>query len=395
MSTIQVANITGQPTSNLGIVNTTSLGVSGATTLTGAATFSNTVTLTGAATFSNTVTVTGAATFSNTVTVTGDFSMASSFKRNRIINGNMLIDQRNAGAAVTPTDGQYVLDRWCPRLSQASKYSVQQNAGAVTPPAGFTNYLGVTSSSAYSVTSTDYFTQQYRIEGYNIADLAWGTANAKTITLSFQVYSSLTGTFGGSIGNGAGNRCYVFSYAIPTANTWTTISITIAGDTSGTWLTTNGIGMYVTFGIGCGTSTSGTAGSWGSTFYSSATGAVSVVGTNGATWYVTGVQLEVGTKATPYEMQIYSDQLAQCQRYYLISGYSNNGYCSGSTTVGMYCYFPVTMRANATIVISGNTGAGGYPTAPTSSGTTFAANISGVATSAFIWSGSFTASAEL
>ena len=276
--------------------------------------------------------------------------------RNRLINGNMLIDQRNAGASVTPTDGQYTVDRWGSRLSQASKYSVQQNAGSVTLPAGFANYLGVTSLSSYSVISTDYFSQQYRIEGYNTADLAWGTANAKTITLSFQVYSSLTGTFGGSVGNGAGNRCYVFSYSIPTANTWTTISITIAGDTSGTWLTTNGIGMYVTFGIGCGTSNSSTAGSWGSTFYSSVTGAVSVVGTSGATFYITGVQLEVGTKATPYEMQIYSDQLAQCQRYYSrnVQNAMWGAFESSTSFLGL-TRFPVTMRAAPTVSRTGTT----------------------------------------
>ena len=130
--------------------------------------------------------------------------------RNRIINGAMVIDQRNAGASVTPSSGvtTYTVDRWNNYSSQSSKLTVQQNAGSVTPPAGFTNYLGVTSSSAYSVGASDLFILNQRIEGYNIADLAWGTANAKTVTLSFQVYSSLTGTFGGTIQNSAQNRNY-------------------------------------------------------------------------------------------------------------------------------------------------------------------------------------------
>jgi hypothetical protein len=240
----------------------------------------------------------------------------ASIIKNRIINGAMVIDQRNAGASVTPTDASYTLDRWKAYLSQTSKYTVQQNAGSVTPPAGFINYLGVTSSSAYTVGAAERFAIVQQIEGLNTYDLGWGTANAKTVTLSFQVYSSLTGTFGGSILNSAYNRAYPFTYSIPAANTWTTISITIAGDTTGTWLTTNGIGVQVWFGLGVGSSSSGTAGSWSANAYLSATGATSVVGTNGATFYITGVQLEVGTQATGFEYRQYGQELALCQRYY-------------------------------------------------------------------------------
>lgn len=140
--------------------------------------------------------------------------------KNRIINGAMMIDQRNNGASVTPTNGQYTLDRWTCLLSQSSKYTVQQNASAVTPPVGFTKYLGVTSSSAYTVLTGDYFAFRQAIEGFNAADLAWGTASAATVTLSFWVRSSLTGTFGGGIVNSAGNRSYPYTYTISAANTW-------------------------------------------------------------------------------------------------------------------------------------------------------------------------------
>ena len=242
--------------------------------------------------------------------------------KNRIINGDMRIDQRNAGASLTPTsNGQYSLDRWSCSLSQASKYSVQQNAGSLTPVAttGFTNYLGITSLSAYSVNSTDFFILRQNIEGLNVADLAWGTANAKTVTLSFWVYSSLTGTFGGALNNSAETRSYPFTYSIPIANTWTQISITIAGDTTGTWLTTNGVGIRLNIGLGVGTTNSGTAGSWAGSAYYSATGAVSVVGTSGATFYITGVQLEVGSTASSFEYLDYTTQLSLCQRYYEIS----------------------------------------------------------------------------
>ena len=233
--------------------------------------------------------------------------------RNRIINGDMRIDQRNAGTSITPTTGQYAVDRFFCYLSQASKYTVQQNAGSVTPPAGFKNYLGVTSSSAYSVTSTDYFAIAQGIEGYNIADFAWGTASAVPITISFWVRSSLTGTFGGYL---TGGQLYPFSYTINAANTWEQKSVTIAGSTSGTWVTNNAAGVYVGFCLGAGSTYLGTAGSWGSTNYFGPTGQTSVVGTSGATFYITGVQLEAGSVATPFEHRMYGQELALCQRYY-------------------------------------------------------------------------------
>jgi hypothetical protein len=271
--------------------------------------------------------------------------------KNRIINGDMVISQRNGTSSVTPTNGAYTLDRWTFQVSQASKLTSQQNAGSVTPPVGFKNYLGITSSSAYSVISSDYFAVTQRIEGYNMADLAWGTANAKTVTLSFWVRSSLTGTFGGSLWNNAGDRSYPFTYTISSANTWEQKSITIVGDTTGTWNTTNETGISVNFSVGSGSSLSGTAGAWASALYTSATGAVSVVGTSGATFYITGVQLEQNTTATPFERRLYNQELANCYRYYQ------------QTTAGLRCFviqsgngvrqlsllFPTPMRASPTV----------------------------------------------
>ncbi len=253
----------------------------------------------------------------NTATINSMTPTADSLQgfRNRIINGDMRIDQRNAGASVTPTNAGYTLDRWFFSLSQASKLTAQQDAGAVTPPTGFNDYLGVTSSSAYTVGATELFLLRQAIEGFNTADLGWGTANAKTVTLSFWVRSSLTGAFGGSIFNSAADRFYPYSYTISSANTWEQKSITIAGDTTGTWLVTNGIGVNVSFSLGTGSTRSGTAGSWGSTTFWSSTGATSVVGTNGATFYITGVQFEVGSVATPFERRDYGRELAMCQRY--------------------------------------------------------------------------------
>ena len=238
--------------------------------------------------------------------------------KNRIINGNMAIDQRNAGASVTPasTSNTFIVDRWSIYPSQASKLTAQQNAGSVTPPTGYNNYLGVTSSSAYAPLTSDIFILRQNIEGFNTNDLGWGTANAQSVTLSFKVYSNLTGTFGGAIGSANNSASYPFTYSIPVANTWTTISISIIGATIGSWATTNLSSLEVRLGLGCGTAVSGTAGSWSTTAYFSATGAVSVVGTSGATFYITGVQLEKGSTATSFDYRPYGTELALCQRYF-------------------------------------------------------------------------------
>jgi hypothetical protein len=274
--------------------------------------------------------------------------------RNRIINGAMVIDQRNAGASVTPTSATFSLDRWNTNLTQSSKFSVQQNAGSVTPPVGFKNYLGVTSLSAYSVLSSDFFALQQPIEGFNFADLDWGTANAQTVTLSFRVRSSLTGTFGGSLVNSAFDRSYPYTYTISAANTWETKSITIAGDTTGTWVgATNGIGCRLYFGLGAGSTYSGTAGAWSANAFTSATGATSVVGTNGATFYITGVQLEKGSTATSFDYRPYGTEFALCQRYYVkfypgAYGPLGIGVATSTTAVSTIIQLPVTFRTKPT-----------------------------------------------
>ena len=282
--------------------------------------------------------------------------------KNRIINGAMMIDQRNAGASVSTSSGTstYTLDRWRAIYTQTSKFTIQQDAGSVTPPVGFTNYLGVTSSSAYSITSSDIFRILQYVEGFNTADLAWGTANAQSVTLSFWVRSSLTGTFGGAFQNSGDTRSYPFTYTILAANTWEQKSVTIAGDTSGTWLTTNGRGVAVIFGLGVGSTYSGTAGAWAGADYISATGATSVVGTNGATFYITGVQLEKGSTATSFDYRPYGTELALCQRYCIKYGgaatYNHVGQGSSYSTsaVQFDVVFPVAMRTNPSATTSGN-----------------------------------------
>ena len=260
------------------------------------------------------------------------------------------------------SNGVYTLDRWQAINSVGTtKYTVQQNAGSVTPPAGFTNYLGVTSTSAYTVGATDYFYINQNIEGYNWADLNWGSANAKTVTLSFWVRSSLTGTFGGSFLNWAGNRSYPFSYTISSANTWEQKTITVAGDTTGTWAgATNAGALQLYFSLGTGSTYSGTAGAWAGSYYGSATGSTSVVGTNGATFYLTGVQLEVGSTATSFDYRPYGIELELCQRYFQVSGSGasqivGTAYYLTSTQVNGSVTFQTTMRTAPTLVSTSGT----------------------------------------
>ena len=265
--------------------------------------------------------------------------------RNLIINGDFVIDQRNGGASITPTNGQFSADRWKCSLSQASKFSVQQVTDA---PVGFQNSVKLTSLSAYTPVSNDYFLIQQQLEGYTGAHLLYGTANAKTATLSFYVKSSLTGTFGGAIRNSNGySRTYPFEYTINSANTWERKTITFAGDTSGTYLTTNGAGITTTFSIGAGADFKSTANAWATNNDIAGSNATDVLATNGATWQLSGVQLEVG-EATPFEHRSYGDELARCQRfygkYYLHKGseYMTHG---GNISLSSNFSFPTTMRA--------------------------------------------------
>jgi len=278
--------------------------------------------------------------------------------KNRIINGAMVIDQRNAGASVTATTGNpYTVDRWASISSVSSKFTIQQNAASVTPPTGFTNYLGLTSSSAYTVGAAEQFLIRQAIEGYNLADLDWGKATAKSATLSFWVRSSLTGTFGGAIYNNDGSRSYPFTYTINSANTWEYETITIPGDTTGTWQTTTSVGVSVGFGLGVGSTLSGTAGAWASAYYGSATGATSVVGTSGATLYITGVQFEKSSTATAFDYRSYGHELALCQRYFQRNVFDNDsypfsaGYAYATNTVAAYLPLAVAMRATPTAAI--------------------------------------------
>ena len=298
--------------------------------------------------------------------------------RNRIINGAMMIDQRNAGASVTVNGDIYTLDRWKVFQSAAGRFSVQQNAGSVVPPAGFTNYLGVTSLAATTPTSGQYFLVDQWIEGFNVADLGWGGSNAQPITLSFWVRSSVTGTHSGAIGNHNYGRSYAFVYTVSSANTWEYKTITIPGDTTGSWLTSNGTGISLRFAmsIGSGRATA-TPNVWNAFGTDGAQAGVNVLAANGNTWYITGVQLERGSTATSFDYRPYGTELALCQRYCFVMNNTDsvaNRYALGfsnSTTKGyVNTPHPVPMRTKPSLT---STSASTFQLSDTSAGTVLTA----------------------
>ena len=272
--------------------------------------------------------------------------------RNLVINGSCAISQRGA-SAVTINSGSatYRLDRfYASGASSAGVYTVEQSTDA---PTNFKNSLKVTVTTAdSSIGATTNYRVQQSIEGQNISHLNYGSSDAQSITLTFYVKSSLTGTFGGKLGNSARDRSYPFTYTISSANTWERKTVTIAGDTSGTWLDTNATGIELAWSIGAGSSRLGTAGAWAGTRYDGASGQTDIIATNSATWLITGVQLEVGETATPFDHRSYGDEFAKCQRYYDKFSYGDGMYYSNGTGIGSIKY---NMRATPALTIVSTT----------------------------------------
>ena len=289
--------------------------------------------------------------------------------RNRIINGDMRISQAQAGASISvstdPSPRNFPVDRFFCSASGGGVYTAQRST---TAPAGFTNSLILTVTTAdSSIAAGDVYYMCQAIEGFNVADLGWGSASAQTITLSFWVRSSIAGTYSGALRNNAVNRAYAFSYTINAANTFEYKTVTITGDTSGTWTTDNSCGIFVDWDLGSGTNFNGTANAWSAGNFLRNSSGTNWIGTNGATFYITGVQLEAGTVASPFERRDYGRELIMCQRYYeksfalATAPVTNAGINTGefiaaaNTTIGNSytgnVFFKVTKRAAPTITL--------------------------------------------
>jgi hypothetical protein len=277
--------------------------------------------------------------------------------RNRIINGDMRIDQRNNGAAVTVNQDvpRFPVDRFI-GVGQASDgvFTLQQDSSA---PAGFTNSIKATVTTADSsiAAAQQYFIAQH-IEGNNLSDLSYGTSSAQTITMSFWVRSSITGAFGGAINNFLSSRHFVFSYTINSADTWEYKTVTIPGDTASAMATNNSTGVRVLFSLGAGSSRQQVVGTWqtdSGAFKQTFSGATQLIATNGATFYITGVQLEAGSVATPFERRPFGTELALCQRYFQrFSAIASTTRRVGTTTL------LGTMRATPTLTVTFDAGSG-------------------------------------
>jgi hypothetical protein len=323
-------------------------------------------------------------TVTGPVVVQGDVTMASqnggqlAGMRNKIINGDNRFDQRHGGAAVSGlgTGGIYLTDRWAYTTNQAGHFNGGQNLSSGGGAPGFPNTLGVTVASAYATAAADYNLLYQIIEGFNISDLQWGTAGALPVTLSFWVYCTVAGTHSGAL---VGAQAYPFTFQVSTANVFTKIAVTIPGSTAGSWAFDNSAGLQVRFNLGSGANFLAAAGAW--TTGSNAvgvTGAVNLAATSGAYFYITGVQLEPGSVATPFERRLVGTELALCQRYYQryvsttsTSMFYAGGYnVAGANLLTNFWFPPMRTTPTATQIgtwVTNNCGAPGiYPSSPAS-----------------------------
>ena len=347
------ANLTSLPAGNL----TGALPAISGANLTGIAATDNVRTgildVAGVSTFRNTMNVGAAVTISESgieasgigITVANINGGQVGGRRNLIINGAMEIQQRSSGNYTTLTGGYMGIDRYHVYANPASKLTYEPSTDS---PTGFSNSFKITSTSAYTPTSGNYFYMGQRIEGHNWKHLEYGTSNAKTITISFWVKSSITGTWSGIVKNSSQNRTFPWEYTISSANTWEKKSVTVPGCPDGTWATDTNDSAWIYFCIGSSTSGTtylGSANSWQSSNLIGTTGSNSLPNTNGATWYMTGLQAELGTQMTEFEYRTIGEELKLCQRYcQKFDGLKINARMNGSTNSDGYWQFP-TMRA--------------------------------------------------
>jgi len=273
--------------------------------------------------------------------------------RNLIMNGNFVVAQRGTSFS-NVTTSQFCLDRFSVDVGGGGAFNVTQDSSA---PEGFEKSLKLEVNTAdSSIAAGDAYRITQAIEGQNIAQVDLGASTAKAMALSFYVKSSVTGTYGIGLANSAETENFVAEYTINSANTWEKKTINIPVRTSGTWLTTSGIGIGVRFDLGSGTNYNGTAGQWQTTsskVYRTSS-CVNLIATGSATWFLTGVQLEVGQNPTSFEHEPFERTLAKCQRYtFLVDNAPLKGTASEAALAArLGLLYPVEMRATPTVTIT-------------------------------------------
>jgi len=284
--------------------------------------------------------------------------VTASAGKNIIINGAQMVDQRNSGSSVTmSSSATFITDRFKCWEDTDGGLTAQQTSEA---PPGFKRSLKFTVTSAdSSIGASQYAMLRYPVEGYDMEDQNWGTSDAGTLTLSFWVRASITGTFGGGFVNSSDNRSYPFTYAISSANTWEKKTVTVAGDQTGTWNAGTSACVNIHWSLGIGSNSQGTAGQWQAGNKYTASGETALIANNGATWQITGIQFERGSSATDFEYKSYCDELARCQRYF----FKMDGQPYGARGLANEGYFnfmwPTTMRADPTLVYAMNNASNG------------------------------------
>lgn len=281
--------------------------------------------------------------------------------RNLIINGAMEVSQRTTSTTAATSGGAYGVDRWEAFASGGGAFTQEQST--TVPDNNFKNSVKLTVTTAdSSIAAADYYAFNYNIEGNDIIRTGYGTSDAVSMTLSFRARSSVGGKYSVTVYNHNGSRGYLNTFDL-VADTWKYVTLSFAGDTGGTWNKDNSKGLVIRFDLGGGSNGNGTANQWttsGSFAANHTSDSVKWISTNAATFNLTGVQLEVGNTATPFEHRSFGDELARCQRYLEVlekaSGESviGTGLAYSTTRLLVSHSFKVTKRSSPSLTVDGS-----------------------------------------
>ena len=278
--------------------------------------------------------------------------------RSMLINGAFQIWQRGTSAITVSGDDDFTADRFKGWANGGGTFTVEQSTDVPNNEFEFSAKLTNTATDS-SVAAGDDYRWATDIEGYNVSPLAYGSSDAKKATLSFWVKSSLAGTYCGAFYSTTASRHYIYEYTISSADTWEYKTITIDGDTTGSWNRTNGNGLRIYWGFGSGSDVQGTADAWAAGEKWETTNQAAWIGSASATFFITGIKLEVGQTATPFEHRSYGDELARCQRYYyrIQEGvvYQRFGIasCQNSNNSNATIHLPVSMKTQPSLHTTG------------------------------------------